>query len=189
MMQILTAAFTALLILLPAGVQAQSQGELRVAIPWTPENLDPTMNLSSFRAMVGVSIFDSLVGRGCREPHRAPARGVMAPRRRGHVAAQASPGRRLPRRRALQCRGRCASPSSGCSIRSRNRPTAPTWRRSCGWRWWTTTRSTSSRASPMRPSSTGSWTSPSCRPSTSRRKATRAWPCARWAQVRTASSS
>jgi len=63
MMQILTAAFTALLILLPAGVQAQSQGELRVAIPWTPENLDPTMNLSSFRAMVGVSIFDSLVGR------------------------------------------------------------------------------------------------------------------------------
>jgi peptide/nickel transport system substrate-binding protein len=62
-MQILTAAFTALLILLPAGVQAQSQGELRVAIPWTPENLDPTMNLSSFRAMVGVSIFDSLVGR------------------------------------------------------------------------------------------------------------------------------
>ena len=33
MMQILTAAFTALLILLPAGVQAQSPGELRVAIP------------------------------------------------------------------------------------------------------------------------------------------------------------
>ncbi len=74
MMRILTAAFAALLILLPASVQAQSQGELRVAIPWTPENLDPTMNLSSFRAMVGVSIFDSLVGRGCREPHRAPAR-------------------------------------------------------------------------------------------------------------------
>jgi peptide/nickel transport system substrate-binding protein len=42
---------------------AQPQGELRVAIPWTPENLDPTMNLSSFRATVGVSIFDSLVGR------------------------------------------------------------------------------------------------------------------------------
>src|SRR5215471_16234378 len=42
---------------------AQPQGELRVAIPWTPENLDPTMNLSSFRAMVGVSMFDSLVGR------------------------------------------------------------------------------------------------------------------------------
>ena len=42
---------------------AQPQGELRVAIPWTPENLDPTMNLSSFRAMVGVSILDSLVGR------------------------------------------------------------------------------------------------------------------------------
>ena len=43
--------------------EAQPQGELRVAIPWTPENLDPTMNLSSFRAMVGVSMFDSLVGR------------------------------------------------------------------------------------------------------------------------------
>jgi len=43
--------------------QAQPQGELRVAIPWTPEKLDPTMNLSSFRAMVGVSMFDSLVGR------------------------------------------------------------------------------------------------------------------------------
>jgi len=54
---------TVLLILpgVPAG--AQPQGELRVAIPWTPENLDPTMNLSSIRATVGVSIFDSLVGR------------------------------------------------------------------------------------------------------------------------------
>ena len=37
--------------------------ELRVGIPWTPENLDPTMNLSSIRATVGVSLFDSLVGR------------------------------------------------------------------------------------------------------------------------------
>jgi peptide/nickel transport system substrate-binding protein len=71
MMRILTAAFAALLILLPASVQAQSQGELRVAIPWTPENLDPTMNLSSFRAMVGVSIFDSLVGRDA-ENHIVP---------------------------------------------------------------------------------------------------------------------
>jgi len=34
-----------------------------VAIPWTPENLDPSMNLSSIRAQVGMSIFDSLVGR------------------------------------------------------------------------------------------------------------------------------
>ncbi len=42
---------------------AQAPGELRVAIPWTPENLDPTMNLSSIRAAVGVSMFDSLVGR------------------------------------------------------------------------------------------------------------------------------
>jgi peptide/nickel transport system substrate-binding protein len=48
---------------MPAGAPAQPQGELRVAIPWTPENLDPTMNLASFRAMVGVSLFDSLVGR------------------------------------------------------------------------------------------------------------------------------
>jgi peptide/nickel transport system substrate-binding protein len=51
------------LVLMPARSHAQPQGELRVAIPWTPENLDPTMNLSSFRAMVGVSLFDSLVGR------------------------------------------------------------------------------------------------------------------------------
>ena len=56
-------AAAAMLILLPCGGGAQTQGELRVAIPWTPENLDPTMNLSSIRAMVGVSMFDSLVGR------------------------------------------------------------------------------------------------------------------------------
>jgi len=62
-MRILTLAFVSLLMLAPGSAQAQSPGELRVAIPWTPENLDPTMNLSSFRAMVGVSIFDSLVGR------------------------------------------------------------------------------------------------------------------------------
>jgi peptide/nickel transport system substrate-binding protein len=42
---------------------ADPAGELRVAIPWTPENLDPTMNLSSIRAAVGASMFDSLVGR------------------------------------------------------------------------------------------------------------------------------
>ena len=53
----------ALLTLWTNLADAQPQGELRVAIPWTPENLDPTMNLSSFRAMVGVSMFDSLVGR------------------------------------------------------------------------------------------------------------------------------
>ena len=47
----------------PGPAVAQSPGELRVALPWTPENLDPTMNLSSIRAKVGVSIFDSLVGR------------------------------------------------------------------------------------------------------------------------------
>ena len=58
-----TCAATILLMLLPSAAGAQSQGELRVAIPWTPENLDPTMNLSSIRAMVGVSMFDSLVGR------------------------------------------------------------------------------------------------------------------------------
>ena len=53
----------ALLLAAPATVAAQSASELRVALPWTPENLDPTMNLSSIRAAVGVSIFDSLVGR------------------------------------------------------------------------------------------------------------------------------
>jgi peptide/nickel transport system substrate-binding protein len=46
----------------PAGAQGPA-GELRVAIPWTPENLDPTMNLASIRSQVGVSLFDSLVGR------------------------------------------------------------------------------------------------------------------------------
>ena len=56
-------ATAVMLMLLPGGGGAQPQGELRVAIPWTPENLDPTMNLSSIRAMVGVSMFDSLVGR------------------------------------------------------------------------------------------------------------------------------
>ena len=49
--------------LLVAGAPAQPSGELRVALPWTPENLDPTMNLSSIRAAVGASLFDSLVGR------------------------------------------------------------------------------------------------------------------------------
>src|SRR5438132_3954486 len=57
----LTVAVLLILPSVPAGTQPQ--GELRVAIPWTPENLDPTMNLSSIRATVGVSIFDSLVGR------------------------------------------------------------------------------------------------------------------------------
>ena len=47
----------------PAPAGAQAAGEIRVALPWTPENLDPTMNLSSIRAKVGVSLFDSLVGR------------------------------------------------------------------------------------------------------------------------------
>jgi len=47
----------------PGVARAQAAGDLRVALPWTPENLDPTMNLSSIRAKVGVSMFDSLVGR------------------------------------------------------------------------------------------------------------------------------
>lgn len=46
----------------PRGAPAQP-AELRVAIPWTPENLDPTMNLASIRSQVGVALFDSLVGR------------------------------------------------------------------------------------------------------------------------------
>ncbi len=51
------------LLAAPSAAPAQPAGELRVAIPWTPENLDPSMNLSSIRAAVGVSLFDSLVGR------------------------------------------------------------------------------------------------------------------------------
>src|SRR5437763_4331794 len=54
----------ALVLLLAAGApDAHAQQTLRVGIPWTPENLDPTMNLSSIRAAVGASMFDSLVGR------------------------------------------------------------------------------------------------------------------------------
>ena len=60
--RLLAAVAIALLATVPAPA-ADPKGELRVAIPWTPENLDPTMNLSSIRATVGVSIFDSLVGR------------------------------------------------------------------------------------------------------------------------------
>jgi peptide/nickel transport system substrate-binding protein len=60
--RLLLAALVALVLASPAG-GADPRGELRVAIPWTPETLDPTMNLSSLRAAVGVSIFDSLVGR------------------------------------------------------------------------------------------------------------------------------
>ncbi|OLC00479.1 MAG: hypothetical protein AUH30_02425 [Candidatus Rokubacteria bacterium 13_1_40CM_68_15] len=52
-----------LLALASAAPAADPRGELRVAIPWTPETLDPTMNLSSLRAAIGVGLFDSLVGR------------------------------------------------------------------------------------------------------------------------------
>jgi peptide/nickel transport system substrate-binding protein len=54
---------TALLSCAAVAGAADPRGELRVAIPWTPENLDPTMNLASIRAAVGTSLFDSLVGR------------------------------------------------------------------------------------------------------------------------------
>ena len=54
---------SALLSCVAVAGAADPRGELRVAIPWTPENLDPTMNLSSIRATVGASLFDSLVGR------------------------------------------------------------------------------------------------------------------------------
>jgi peptide/nickel transport system substrate-binding protein len=59
----LSAAAALLLLAAPLAPSADPKGELRVAIPWTPENLDPTMNLSSIRATVGASMFDSLVGR------------------------------------------------------------------------------------------------------------------------------
>ena len=62
-LRIAACAAAALLAILPSCAGAEPQGELRVGIPWTPENLDPTMNLSSIRAMVGVTMFDSLVGR------------------------------------------------------------------------------------------------------------------------------
>ncbi len=59
----LFAVSVALLVLAAVAQGADPKGELRVAIPWTPENLDPTMNLSSIRAAVGISMFDSLLGR------------------------------------------------------------------------------------------------------------------------------
>ncbi len=62
-MRILVTLATLLFALAPFVGAAEPPGELRVAIPWTPENLDPTMNLSSIRAQVGMSLFDSLVGR------------------------------------------------------------------------------------------------------------------------------
>ncbi len=61
-LRLLAAVAIALAVAAPASA-ADRKGELRVAIPWTPENLDPTMNLSSIRAAVGASMFDSLVGR------------------------------------------------------------------------------------------------------------------------------
>jgi peptide/nickel transport system substrate-binding protein len=60
MTRVLVAALLVVLVALGASAQPS---EIRVAIPWTPENLDPTMNLSSIRATVGASMFDSLVGR------------------------------------------------------------------------------------------------------------------------------
>ncbi len=59
----LAAVTGGLLALHGVGAGAQPSKELRVALPWTPENLDPTMNLSSIRAAVGASMFDSLVRR------------------------------------------------------------------------------------------------------------------------------
>lgn len=60
-----------LLRLCASAYAAAPPGELHVAIPWTPENLDPSMNLSSIRALVGMSLFDSLVGRDAQR-HIAP---------------------------------------------------------------------------------------------------------------------
>ncbi|MFI5338759.1 MAG: ABC transporter substrate-binding protein [Candidatus Methylomirabilales bacterium] len=61
--RILITLVASLLSLLPSAYAAEAPGELHVAIPWTPENLDPSMNLSSIRAQVDMSLFDSLVGR------------------------------------------------------------------------------------------------------------------------------
>jgi len=65
--RIVISAVAVLLGFLPSVYAADPPGELRVAIPWTPENLDPTMNLSSIRAQVGMSLFDSLVGRDAQK--------------------------------------------------------------------------------------------------------------------------
>src|SRR5262249_35557514 len=122
----------------PEPPAAQPAGELRVALPWTPENLDPTMNLASIRAAVGVSMFDSLVGRDADNrivPQLAESwrAGGDLPGpvklRRGGVFHHAA---------ALHARGRRSAPSSGCSPRSRSRRTAPTSPRSAGSTWSTT---------------------------------------------------
>ena len=189
MMQILTAAFTALLILLPAGVQAQSQGELRVAIPWTPENLDPTMNLSSFRAMVGVSIFDSLVGRDAENrivPQLAESWRLVdevtwqLKLRRGVVFHDGEPFNAEAVRFTFQ---RVLDPEQ----KSPNRANVAEIVRVEVVDDYTVNLVTRQPYAPLRQPAPG--LRPSCRPSTSRRKATRAWPCARWARVPTASPS
>ena len=61
--RILITLVASLLSLLPSAYAAEAPGELYVAIPWTPENLDPSMNLSSIRDQVDMSQFNFLVGR------------------------------------------------------------------------------------------------------------------------------
>ena len=131
-----------LLVLLAAGpgpAQGQTAGELRVALPWTPENLDPTMNLSSIRAKVGVSLFDSLVSRDADNrivPQLAESWKALddltwqLKLRRGVVFHNGS--RSTPRR--------CGSRSSACSIPIRSRPTGPMSVRSPAWTCWMSTR-------------------------------------------------
>ncbi len=64
--RILATLVASFLSLLPSAYAAEAPGELRVAIPWTPQILDPSTNLSSSRAQVDMSLFDSLVGRDAR---------------------------------------------------------------------------------------------------------------------------
>ena len=148
-----------------AVLRPSRRSELRVAIPWTPENLGPDHEPVVFPGRIGDVSLVRLRSWGCdaREPQSCPGLAEsLAPVRRGRVAApEASPGRRLPRWRGSPSNvpRPCASPSSRCSIRSEIAQPSPAnvAAEIVRVRWWTKLHeSTSSRASPMRcvPSST-----------------------------------
>ena len=153
------------------------------ALPWTPENLDPTMNLSSIRAKVGVSMFDSLVGRDADNrivPQLAESwkalddltlqlklrRGVVfhdgepfnAEAVRFTFERVLDPNQKSPNRANVGEVARVDVVDDHTVNLVLRQPYAPLLNRSI---------------------------SRSCRPSTPRRRATRGWPCDRSAPVRT----
>jgi peptide/nickel transport system substrate-binding protein len=174
------------LVIPVAGVSATD--ELRVVIPWTPENLDPTMNLSSIPAQVGVSLFDSLVGRdqeGRSVPELAESWKLLNDTtwqlgfRPGALFRTGEPFNAEAVRFTIQ---RVLDPSQ----KSPNRANIAEITRVGVADEFTRT---SSRQGRTPPSSTASLTSRSYLPSTRPSGVTRAWRSVPWAPGRTASSS